>query len=184
MIEESKVAFDKYGPIPRIWITILPSFLLLEPEHIQTVLSSKKHTDKLFVYRFMHNFLGKGLITNSGDKWDQHRRLLQPSFHLSILEKFIESFADGADAFCKRIEKRNNLPTNITEFVNDCIIDILNGEFDLWDEEEVAFTAARRYNFLSLFVYFFSETVFGVSIKDKPVKVEKKKSLFRQWVQV
>lgn len=184
MIEESKVAFEKYGPIPRIWITILPSFLLLEPEHIQTVLSSKKHTDKLFVYRFMHNFLGKGLITNSGDKWDQHRRLLQPSFHLSILEKFIESFADGADAFCKRIEKRNNLPTNITEFVNDCIIDILNGEFELWDKEEVAFTAARRYNFLSLSVYLFSETVFGVSIKDKPVKVEKKKSLFRQWVQV
>lgn len=107
---------------------MIPVFVPLEPEHIQTVLSSKKHTDKVFVYRFMHNFLGKGLITSSGQEWSQHRKLLQPSFHLSILEKFIETFADGAHLFSNRIEKRCNVPTNITEMVNDCILDILNGE--------------------------------------------------------
>lgn len=106
----------------------MPVFVPLEPEHIQTVLSSKKHTDKIFVYRFMHNFLGKGLITSSGQQWSQHRRLLQPSFHLSMLEMFIETFADGANTFSSRIEQRVNVPTNITEFVNDCILDILNGE--------------------------------------------------------
>lgn len=79
----------------------------------------------------MHNFLGKGLITNSGKKWSQHRKYLQPSFHLSLLEKFIETFADGSQAFTDRIEKRLNIPTNITELVNDCILDILNGKCEL-----------------------------------------------------
>lgn len=128
MMEEASTAYERYGPIARIWLTLLPTFVILEPEHIQAVLSSSKHTGKLFVYRFMHNFLGKGLITSSGDEWLQHRRLLQPSFHLSILDKFIDSFADGADAFVNRIKERGAAPINITELVNECVLDVLNGE--------------------------------------------------------
>ena len=119
---------EKYGTLIRAWVSFLPVFLPMEPEYIQSVLSSHKHTDKIFAYRFMHNFLGKGLITNSGEKWSQHRKYLQSSFHLNMLEKFIDTFADGAQSFSVQIEKRSSKPINITELVNDCILDILNGK--------------------------------------------------------
>lgn len=130
LFQESKNCIVKYGPLIRIWVSMIPIFVPIEPEHVQLVLSSQKHTDKIFVYRFLHNFLGKGLITSSGKEWSQHRKYLQPSFHMGILEKFIETFADASQGFLNRIEKRCNVPTNITEMVNDCILDILNGEID------------------------------------------------------
>lgn len=128
MTQEVHHGHEKYGSLVRVWITVLPGFFILEPDHVQLILSSKKHTEKLFVYRFLHNFLGKGLITSSKERWDHHRKLIQPSFHLSILTKFVQSFSDAADSFADRIGQRCNIPINITELVNDCIIDILNGK--------------------------------------------------------
>lgn len=56
-----------YGRVFRLWLTVIPFFVLTHPDDVRTVLSSKKHTEKSFVYRFLHDFLGNGLITNSGD---------------------------------------------------------------------------------------------------------------------
>ncbi len=118
----------KYGPISRVWFFIFPFFVIFDPEYLQIVLSSKKHTNKSFFYKFLHNFLGDGMITSSGEKWSSHRKYIQPVFHLNILEKFIETFADSAQ--CLR-DKLNQAPEvlNIGNFVNDCVLDILNGRF-------------------------------------------------------
>ncbi|CAG2064820.1 unnamed protein product [Timema podura] len=56
------------------------------------VLCSFKHTDKIHFYKFLHNFLGEGLITSSGEKWQTHRKLIQPAFSQGVLESFLESF--------------------------------------------------------------------------------------------
>lgn len=130
MTEEAGNAYQKYGPLLRVWITLLPAFVVLDPVDIQSVLSSSKHTDKLFAYRFMHNFLGKGLITSSGAKWHRHRRLIQPSFHLSVLEQFTDTFAEGARNLCAKLARRQNNPINVTEWINNCVLDILNGGTD------------------------------------------------------
>ncbi|CRL00788.1 CLUMA_CG014042, isoform A [Clunio marinus] len=116
--------YKTYGPISRLWFGFLPFFVIFEPEHLQQILSSHKHTEKSFLYKLLHNFLGDGLITSSGDKWLAHRKFTTPIFHINILEKFIETFSDSAKEFLIKLQNKNEI--NVTSFVNECIIDVLN----------------------------------------------------------
>lgn len=59
-------AEELYGTIVRVWVLIFPFFAILNPEDLQIILSSGKHTEKIFFYKLLHNFLGNGLITSSG----------------------------------------------------------------------------------------------------------------------
>lgn len=116
-----------YGPLVRLWFSVFPVFIVFLPEDLQVILGSKKHTEKSMFYTLLHNFLGDGLITSSGEKWETHRKFLQPAFHLSILEKFIETFADSAQCLQEKLRDKHEI--NITSFINDCVLDILNGGF-------------------------------------------------------
>lgn len=117
----------EFPGITRIWLFIFPYFTPFEPEYLQKILGSKNHTEKSFFYKLLHNFLGKGLITNSGEKWSSHRRYIQPAFRNCILEKFVETFADSAQCLHDKLMKAPDV-MNITNFVNDCVLDILNGK--------------------------------------------------------
>jgi cytochrome P450 family 4 len=121
--------YKDFGPIVRLWFGLFPFFVVFDPEHLQTILSSQKHTEKSFFYKLLHNFLGKGLITSSGEKWLTHRKLLQPTFHLNILEKFIGTFSASAQSLNEALRDKDEI--NITTFINDCVLDILNGEIKL-----------------------------------------------------
>lgn len=72
-------------------------------------------------------------IYDVGERWSSHRKMIQTSFHISILEKFLETFVSASEVL---IEKLNAAPTelNITHFVNNCVIDILNGKSVNCDE--------------------------------------------------
>lgn len=120
---------QNYGRIIRIWITLVPYVMLTEPEDIQTVLSSAKHTQKIFFYKLFDNFLGKGLLTREGHKWKMHRKILQPVFHLHMLERFIKSFSECADVLVDKLLKHGE-NINVTTFVNNSVYDILMGEYD------------------------------------------------------
>ena len=115
-----------YGRIVRIWLTGLPYVILIEPEDIQIVLSSMKHTRKIFFYKLLDNFLGKGLITRDVDTWRTHRKFLQPAFHLHILERFTSTFAECADHLMDQFLNKDNQEINITSFINDSVYDILS----------------------------------------------------------
>ncbi|KAH8327036.1 hypothetical protein KR074_001066, partial [Drosophila pseudoananassae] len=120
-------AFDLYGSLVRVWVLLFPFFAVLQPEDLQVILSSKKHTNKVFFYRLMHNFLGDGLITSSGSKWSDHRRLIQPAFHLSLLEKFIDTFVDASQSLYENLDASAvGTEFNIAKYVNNCVLDILN----------------------------------------------------------
>jgi cytochrome P450 family 4 len=121
------VCAKTYGAFCRIWLSVFPIFIVFDPELLQNILGARKHTDKSFFYKFLHNFLGNGMITASGDKWISHRKYLQPVFHLSILEKFVETFVDSAQCLRDKLSRAPEV-LNITQFVNDCVLDILNGE--------------------------------------------------------
>lgn len=63
-----KPAESLYGRLIRVWVLLFPFFAITDPEDLQMVLSSRKHTEKIFVYKLLHNFLGNGLITSSGER--------------------------------------------------------------------------------------------------------------------
>lgn len=66
MLDLGDNSYQKYGPIYRVWIALIPMYVVLEPKYLQNILSTNKNNDKTFFYSFMHNFIGNGLITNSG----------------------------------------------------------------------------------------------------------------------
>lgn len=118
---------QSYGRIFRIWLTLLPYVVLVEPKDIQMVLSSMKHTRKIFFYKLLDNFLGKGLITRNVDKWKVHRRILQPAFHRHVLERFAGTFAEYADRLVNKLLEKDGEDINVTMFVNNSVYDILIG---------------------------------------------------------
>ncbi|GLV42275.1 Cytochrome P450 4aa1 [Carabus blaptoides fortunei] len=121
-------AYRNYGPIYRVWISLVPTFVILEPKDLQNLLGTNKNTEKTYFYSLMHNFLGNGLITSSGEKWRLHRRLLQPSFNINILETFTDTFADSAASLINKLQYalENTQYINITTLINNSILDILN----------------------------------------------------------
>lgn len=75
----------------------------------------------------MHNFLGNGLITSSGEKWRKHRQLLQPMFSQYLLKQFLSGFANAANRLVEAIEPHENIDLDVTPFINDCVLEVLNG---------------------------------------------------------
>ena len=123
----SHTLYKDFGGIFRFYLSIIPYVILLDPKDIQTVLGSAKHTRKIYFYRLLDNFLGKGLLTSNVETWKKHRKILLPGFHQQVLQKFINSFTESADRLSKRLMKCDGQDINITKFVNDSVYEILNG---------------------------------------------------------
>ncbi|CRK93272.1 CLUMA_CG006815, isoform A [Clunio marinus] len=117
-------AYKLYGPIGRMWFSFLPVFIVFKPEYLQLILGSNNHNEKSFYYKLLHNFIGDGLITSSGEKWRKHRKFLNPIFNINIIEKFIEIFGDSAQNLIKKIKDEDE--TNVTTLINDGVLDILH----------------------------------------------------------
>nr|AZR39454.1 cytochrome P450 [Agasicles hygrophila] len=113
-----------YGTIMRLWVSLLPTIYIMDPRHLKIILSTNKNNQKGLFYEVLHNFIGRGLITNSGYKWKKNRKLVQPYFHINILEKFLDTFIDCSQSFVSRLE--GNETVKITTYINECVLDILH----------------------------------------------------------
>lgn len=76
---------------------------------------------------------------------------IQPAFHLTILDKFIQTFIDASEVFYDRLIATDK-EINVTQFVNNCVLDILN------------------------------ESILGVPVKKQVGDFNMEESPFRQWV--
>ena len=77
---------ELYSPVMRIWISMIPFFLVYEPKHLQIVLGSNKYSTKNMLYSLLHNFIGDGLITNTGENKEKEKGLNQDIFFRRKME--------------------------------------------------------------------------------------------------
>ncbi|XP_063968946.1 cytochrome P450 4V2-like isoform X3 [Lytechinus pictus] len=105
----------------------MPTLGIYKAEHMEVVMGSSKHIKKGYVYRFLHPWLGLGLLTSTGQKWFHRRKLLTPTFHFSILQNFMDVFNEQSVILTKKIEKfaDQSEPFNIFPEIAYCVLDII-----------------------------------------------------------
>ena len=77
----------EHGDVVRMRLGNLPTYLLVNPEHIEYVL--RTHADNFIkdvLTRWLTPLVGQGLLTSEGTFWRRQRRLAQPSFQHQQIE--------------------------------------------------------------------------------------------------
>lgn len=77
------------------------SYNVIRAEDLEDVMKEPDLITKGVYYHFLEDFLGSGLLTSTGEKWHMRRKLLTPSFHFTILERFIDTFRNESSKFVK-----------------------------------------------------------------------------------
>ncbi|CAC5409593.1 CYP4V2 [Mytilus coruscus] len=113
--------------IVRLWLFEgIPWIGIYKAEYCEILLNSSKHIDKAQEYRFLHPWLGTGLLTSTGTKWKTRRRMLTPTFHFKILNDFMGVFNDQIDVMMNKLEgKWKNGTFNIFNDITLCALDII-----------------------------------------------------------
>ncbi|XP_068178075.1 cytochrome P450 4V8 [Antennarius striatus] len=114
------------APLLKIWVGHIPFVVLFHSETVETVLTNPIHMEKSYSYSFLHPWLGTGLLTSTGPKWRQRRKMLTPTFHFSILADFLEVMNEQADILVEKLEKQAGKgPFNCFSHVTLCALDII-----------------------------------------------------------
>ena len=68
---------------------------------------------------------------SKGSKWVTRRKLLTPSFHFSILNKFLVVFNEQAQCLANKINDLDDQTSvNIPPLISLCSLDIMRGEYE------------------------------------------------------
>ncbi|KAJ6633992.1 Cytochrome P450 4C1 [Pseudolycoriella hygida] len=123
---EKVVTIDPY--IARFWIGPSPEVTIMKAEYAETVINSRKNLDKPFSYNYVKLWLGEGLLTSTGGKWQKHRKIITPTFHFSILESFCGIFSEKSKVLVERLSHHadTDTPINIHTFVTLAALDIIS----------------------------------------------------------
>ncbi|KAG7329242.1 hypothetical protein KOW79_007416 [Hemibagrus wyckioides] len=117
---------NRHRPLVKVWVGPIPFLVLFHAETIEAVLSNSKHLDKSYPYRFLHPWLGTGLLTSTGDKWRNRRKMLTPTFHFSILTDFLEVMNEQSEILIQKMLKHvDGEPFNCFSYITLCALDII-----------------------------------------------------------
>ncbi|XP_035035250.1 cytochrome P450 4V2 [Hippoglossus stenolepis] len=114
------------APLFKLWIGPVPFVILFHANTVETLLNNSIHMDKSYAYEFLHPWLGTGLLTSTGKKWRQRRKMLTPTFHFSILTDFLEVMNEQAEVLVEKLEKQAGKGSfNCFSHVTLCALDII-----------------------------------------------------------
>ena len=116
---------QKFGNVVLFYFGAKPMVLLFSAQGAERLLSSSKDISKGFQYKYVWPWLGQGLLTSTGAKWNKHRKLLTPTFHFRILEDFLQVMVDHTDVLLQKLEKEAERTFDITPFISLCSLDII-----------------------------------------------------------
>ncbi|XP_044311371.1 cytochrome P450 4V2 isoform X2 [Varanus komodoensis] len=113
-------------PLVKLWIGPLPFLILYHAETVEVILSSSKSIDKPYLYKFLHPWLGTGLLTSTGNKWRSRRKILTPTFHFTILADFLEVMNKQANILVQKLDEHvDKEPFDCFPYIALCALDII-----------------------------------------------------------
>ncbi|XP_012532560.1 cytochrome P450 4g15 [Monomorium pharaonis] len=98
---------------------------LIDPEDIEVILSSSVHLDKAEEYRLFKPWLGDGLLITKGNKWRRHRKVIAPTFHMSILKTFVPLFYENSIDLVNRLREKVGKEFDCHDYLSAVTVDIL-----------------------------------------------------------
>ncbi|XP_055603019.1 cytochrome P450 4C1-like [Uranotaenia lowii] len=93
------------GKCFRLWLGPEMLIIVTDAKITETILSSQQFIEKSGEYDFIRPWLGEGLLTSSDRKWRRHRKIITPTFHFKILEKFVEVFDRQSNIFIDQLRQ-------------------------------------------------------------------------------
>ncbi|XP_066595542.1 cytochrome P450 4C1-like [Prorops nasuta] len=113
----------------RTWILFEGNVHIYKPDYMEDLITSTKEITKSFVYDFLLPWLGTGLLTSTGEKWFHSRKLITPTFHFNILEKFAVVMSEKTELMIKHLEeKTTNYPkkaVDVFPYATKCALDTI-----------------------------------------------------------
>ncbi|XP_067139191.1 cytochrome P450 4c3-like isoform X1 [Centruroides vittatus] len=110
----------------RVWVAVDPYVLIFSAETIESILNSHTLISKGHAYKLFHCWLGKGLLTSTGNKWKIRRKMITPTFHYRILDQFLPTFDKNAKIFVKNLEECESEDwIDIIPLVTLCTLDVI-----------------------------------------------------------
>ncbi|XP_018393738.1 PREDICTED: uncharacterized protein LOC108772664 [Cyphomyrmex costatus] len=112
--------FNQYYPIFRFQALFVSAVIICHPDDIQTILSNTKHLEKSILYDFFKPWIGSGLITSKAIKWHSRRKILTTTFHLDILQQFVDVLIQEGENMTKFLKNSKDTVVNdVVSFVSE-----------------------------------------------------------------
>ncbi|ESQ48514.1 hypothetical protein EUTSA_v10020533mg [Eutrema salsugineum] len=83
--------FNSHGKTFFIWIGPIPTIIITNPEQIKEVFNKVYDFEKAATFP-LFRLLAGGLASYKGDKWANHRRIINPAFHLEKIKNMVPAF--------------------------------------------------------------------------------------------
>ena len=101
----------RHGDIVRIGAGPRTFHLLSAPEHVRWVLqkNATNYGKQMIGYKKLRLILGDGLLTSEGRNWLRRRRLAQPAFHRTRLQKFGQQMTEATKQMLDRWTGRDSV---------------------------------------------------------------------------
>ncbi|XP_015600585.1 cytochrome P450 4C1 [Cephus cinctus] len=111
----------------KLWMGSELYVVVTAPGDIEKVLNSQQACYKGRVYRFLHPFIGNGLISGDGNMWRRHRKLLTYTMTQKVLHGFVNIFDRHSRKLMDKLESQadGGYDFDIFPYIEACTIDIV-----------------------------------------------------------
>ncbi|GMR45694.1 hypothetical protein PMAYCL1PPCAC_15890, partial [Pristionchus mayeri] len=120
---------NKSDPIGmfKAWIGPVPLVVLLKARHNKALLESNSLITKPWMYDIISEWLGRGLLTSTSEKWHSRRKIITPTFQFNILKGYRDVFVAQGRVLVDQLESfaDTGRELDLFPFVKRCALDII-----------------------------------------------------------
>ncbi|XP_076806894.1 cytochrome P450 4F2-like isoform X2 [Clavelina lepadiformis] len=114
---------SSFSTLLNIWAGPCQSTMLFFHKDSAVALLNSGAPKDNFAYSFIRPWLGDGLLTSKGKKWQRNRHLLTPAFHFSVLKPYVTVYNNSCRIMLDKWGINCGKPLEITEDVNLMTLD-------------------------------------------------------------